>query len=156
MRTYLDAGVKVGLGTDVSGGASCSVLVAAREAAGVSRLLSAAGKEGEEGEGERMKIGVAECLFLATRGGAACLGLEGKVGAFEVGMEWDAQLVVLDKVPDEGEEDSSSEVGDDDDGGLVQCWNESSEGDVDKWMYCGDDRNTKKVWVKGKLVHARR
>ena len=25
-----------------------------------------------------------------------------------------------------------------------------------KWLYNGDDRNTKKVWVKGRLVHERK
>ncbi|KAL8822602.1 MAG: hypothetical protein Q9170_008392, partial [Blastenia crenularia] len=34
VRKLLDAGVKVGLGTDVSGGGSCSILTATREAAG--------------------------------------------------------------------------------------------------------------------------
>ncbi|KAI4166458.1 MAG: hypothetical protein LQ348_007807, partial [Seirophora lacunosa] len=52
VRDLLDAGVTVGLGTDVSGGGSCSVLTAAREAAGVSRLRSAfiSGQEEEEKE----------------------------------------------------------------------------------------------------------
>ncbi|KAL8803334.1 MAG: hypothetical protein Q9182_003222 [Xanthomendoza sp. 2 TL-2023] len=142
VRKYLDRGVKIGLGTDMSGGASASVLVAAREAAGVSRLL------GEEG-GE---LGVGECLWLATKGGAECLGLEGKVGGFEVGMQWDAQLVRLGRVG--GEEKGGSE--EKDDMGLVTCWGwETGAEEVAKWMYCGDDRNTRKVWVRGRLVHQR-
>jgi guanine deaminase len=24
---------------------------------------------------------------------------------------------------------------------------------VEKWVYCGDDRNTVAVWVRGRLVH---
>ncbi|KAL8931428.1 MAG: hypothetical protein Q9216_007203 [Gyalolechia sp. 2 TL-2023] len=158
VRRLLDAGVKAGLGTDVSGGGSCSVLTAAREASGVSRLLSAfeMGK-GEEEESERLKLTVEECLYLATMGGAEVLGLGGKVGAFRVGMQWDAQLVRLDKVSDNdgGEEDNGRKV-DKSDMGLAQCWgNESWEEKVAKWMYCGDDRNTRKVWVKGRLVHER-
>ncbi|KAL8678416.1 MAG: hypothetical protein Q9186_005224 [Xanthomendoza sp. 1 TL-2023] len=155
VRKYLDRGVKVGLGTDVSGGGSCSVLVAAREAAGVSRLLAV--REGEkgdgEGDGERWKLSVGEVFWLATRGGAECLGLEGKVGGFEVGMEWDAQLVRLGRVEGEGEGEEGEKK---DDLGLVMCWGgESREEEVAKWMYCGDDRNTRKVWVKGRLVHER-
>ncbi|KAI4131235.1 MAG: hypothetical protein LQ338_001328 [Usnochroma carphineum] len=151
VRRLLDAGVKVGLGTDVSGGGSCSLLTAAREAGGVSRLLSSFMTGDGEGERNRVKLGVEECLFLATRGGAEVLGLEGKIGAFEVGMEWDAQMVRLEKVPADGGGEGSRE-----DKGLVQVWGkETWEEKVAKWMYCGDDRNTRKVWVKGRLVHER-
>lgn len=154
VRRLLDAGVKVGLGTDVSGGGSCSVLVAAREAAGVSRLLSVFA-EREEKEKERCKLGVEECLYLATRGGAEVLGLREMVGAFEVGMHWDAQMVRVERVEDGGEDGERKEKADQD-RGLVQCWGkETWEEKVAKWMYCGDDRNTRKVWVKGRLVHQR-
>ncbi|CAL8581521.1 hypothetical protein XPA_007210 [Xanthoria parietina] len=155
VRKLLDHGVKVGLGTDVSGGGSCSLLTAAREASGVSRLLG----NFEELKGasardmERMKLSVAECLYLATKGGAECMGLEKKVGSFEVGMEWDAQLVRLESVPEDGDKDGEGEQANE---GIVQCWgNESWEEKVAKWMYCGDDRNTRKVYVKGRLVHDR-
>jgi guanine deaminase len=40
VRTLLDDGITVGLGTDISGGYSPSVLEAARQACLVSRLLS--------------------------------------------------------------------------------------------------------------------
>lgn len=155
VRKLLDHGVKVGLGTDVSGGGSCSILTAAREASGVSRLLAnfEQANGGSEAHTERMKLSVAECLYLATRGGAECLGLEKKVGAFEVGMEWDAQLVRLESVPEEGDDDGGEERVIE---GIVHCWgNESWEEKVAKWMYCGDDRNTRKVYVKGRLVHER-
>ncbi|KAL8703361.1 MAG: hypothetical protein Q9201_003446 [Fulgogasparrea decipioides] len=155
VRHLLDRGVKLGLGTDVSGGGSCSVLTAAREAAGVSRLLAAFAdeKEKEEGgkESDHMKLDVRECLYLATRGGAECLGLGDRIGAFKIGMEWDAQMVRLADVPNGGDAGKSS--GDE---GLVQCWGkETWEERVAKWMYCGDDRNTLKVYVKGRLVHER-
>lgn len=161
VRRLLDAGVKVGLGTDVSGGGSCSLLTAAREASGVSRLLSAFETGKREEERERVKLDVKECLYLATKGGAEVLGLGGKVGAFRVGMEWDAQMVRLEKVPEGGgEENGGKEGGEMEvrgvDLGLAQCWGkESWEEKVAKWMYCGDDRNTRKVWVKGRLVHER-
>lgn len=154
VREFLDKGVKVGLGTDVSGGGSSSVLVSAREAAGVSRLLSVFQK-GEEKEKDRVKLGVEECLYLATRGGAEVLGLGAKVGAFEVGMQWDAQMVRVDRVEDGGA-DGEGMGKEDEDKGLVQCWGKETWAEkVAKWVYCGDDRNTKKVWVKGRLVHER-
>ncbi|KAI4116474.1 MAG: hypothetical protein LQ345_003106, partial [Seirophora villosa] len=142
VRELLDAGVTVGLGTDVSGGGSCSVLTAAREAAGVSRLRSAFISGEEEKEKERVKLGVVECLHLATRGGAEALGLGDQVGGFEVGMQWDAQLVRLDTVAPDGRGGMGE-------GGAL-CWGgEDWEEKVAKWMYCGDDRNTRQVWVKG-------
>ncbi|KAL8987178.1 MAG: hypothetical protein Q9169_008721, partial [Polycauliona sp. 2 TL-2023] len=127
------------------------------EASGVSRLLG--GFEELKGASardmERMKLSVTECLFLATMGGAECLGLEKKVGAFEVGMEWDAQLVRLESVPEEGDGSGGGEGKGD--MGTVQCWgNESWEEKVAKWMYCGDDRNTRKVYVKGRLTKTMR
>ncbi|KAL9020309.1 MAG: hypothetical protein Q9185_002490 [Variospora sp. 1 TL-2023] len=163
VRALLDAGVKVGLGTDVSGGGSCSLLAAARDAAGVSRLLSCASssssfrRNGNDDDDERVKLSVAECLHLATSGGAEVLGLGGKVGGFEVGMQWDAQLVRLDRVPTTTGEGDGGGIGIGIVGeGLAQCWGgETWEEKVAKWMYCGDDRNTRQVWVGGRLVWER-
>ncbi|KAL2176757.1 uncharacterized protein P884DRAFT_202088 [Thermothelomyces heterothallicus CBS 202.75] len=152
-RLLLDRGIACGLGTDVSGGYSASVLEAARQAALVSRHV-AFGPGGQE----RDKLGVEEVLFLATRGGAETVGLGDKVGGFEVGMEWDAQLIGLGAIREDGEQE---EVDDEDGGGGgggnvdVFGW-ESWPERVAKWVYAGDDRNTIKVWVKGRLVHQRK
>ncbi|KAL8725883.1 MAG: hypothetical protein Q9166_007080 [cf. Caloplaca sp. 2 TL-2023] len=163
VRKLLDKGIKVGLGTDVSGGGSCSILTAAREASAVSRLLASfqQGKGENEQKTERTKLSAIECLYLATRGGAACLGLENKIGAFEVGMQWDAQMVRLRRVPGDADDEIEDREQEEEefkprDEGLAMCWgNESWEEKVAKWMYCGDDRNTRMVWVKGRLVHRR-
>ncbi|KAG6353974.1 hypothetical protein INS49_004945 [Diaporthe citri] len=141
VRWMLGKGVDVGLGTDVSGGYSPSVLDAARQAALVSRHVAM----GSSDEGD--KLSVEEVLHLATRGGARCVGLEGVVGGFGVGMQWDAQLVALDAVGEDG--------GGGDGNVDVFGW-ESWEEMVAKWLFNGDDRNTAKVWVKGRLVHERR
>ncbi|PTB63965.1 guanine deaminase [Trichoderma citrinoviride] len=171
VRWMWDKGIDVGLGTDVSGGYSPSILEAARQAAMVSRHVAmniqippdddAAAAEEKTKEKERVKLTVEEVLYLATRGGAKCVGLEDKVGAFEVGMEWDAQLVALSNVNDDGELPDDAAAANDDDGGdddgFVDVFGWESWGDrVAKWLYNGDDRNTKKVWVKGRLVHRRR
>ena len=47
----------------------------------------------------RAKLSTEEVLYLATRGGAAVVGLSDKIGGFEVGKEWDAQMIKLDEVP---------------------------------------------------------
>jgi guanine deaminase len=142
VRWLLEKGVDVGLGTDVSGGYSPSVLDAARQAALVSRHVAMGGDEGA-------KLSVEEVLHLATRGGARCVGLDGVVGGFEVGMQWDAQLVALGAVGEDGAGPAA-------DGNVDVFGWESWEEMVAKWLFNGDDRNTTKVWVKGRLVHERR
>lgn len=140
VRWLLDGGVDVGLGTDMSGGYSPSVLEAVRQALLVSRHVAMV-------DGDQAKLSVEECLYLATRGGAKVVGLENKIGGFEVGMEFDAQLVGLGVV----EEEESIE----DDGPVDVFGWESWDDRIAKWVFNGDDRNTNAVWVKGRLVHER-
>jgi guanine deaminase len=100
-------------------------------------------------DGDEAKLSVEEGLYLATRGGAKVVGLEERIGGFEVGMDWDAQLVRLGSVSDEGDLGAGEE-------GLVDIFgDESWDNKVAKWVYTGDDRNTVAVWVKGRLVHQR-
>lgn len=140
-RELLDEGIVVGLGTDVSGGFTSSMLNETREAVLMSRHVAM-------DHGDKAKLSVEEGLYLATRGGAEVVGLEGRIGGFEVGMDWDAQLVSLGGVGDDGALGS--------DEGLVDVFgNESWDDKVAKWVYTGDDRNTLAVWVKGRLVHQR-
>ena len=141
VRWLLDGGIDIGLGTDVSGGYSPSILEAMRQACLVSRHLAII-------EGEAAKLSVEEALYLATKGGAKVVGLEDRVGGFEVGMDWDAQLIGLDLVPKGGENMDrfySTPVD-------IFGW-ESQEERLAKWIFNGDDRNTRAVWVKGILVH---
>ena len=147
VRWLLDAGIDVGLGTDMSGGYSPSLLEAARHALLVSRHAAMA--QTSEAETERVKLSVEEVLYLATRGGAKVVGLENKIGGFGVGMEWDAQLIGVDTVSGDGELDGREGPVD------VFGW-ESWEDKVAKWVFGGNERNTKKVWVKGRMVHERR
>jgi guanine deaminase len=146
VRWLLEKGIGCGLGTDVSGGYSPSVLEAARLAALVSRHVA---MEGDD----TAKLTVEEVLFLATRGGADVVGLDGRVGAFEVGMEFDAQLIGLGIVGDNG--DVHVETEGTEDGNVDLFGWESWDEIVAKWLFNGDDRNTRKVWVKGRLVHER-
>ncbi|KAH6855811.1 hypothetical protein B0I37DRAFT_63357 [Chaetomium sp. MPI-CAGE-AT-0009] len=156
VRRLLDRGIACGLGTDVSGGYSPSVLEAARQAVLVSRHVVFMGEAVGGGERGREKLSVEEVLFLATRGGAEVVGLEGRVGGFEVGMEWDAQLVGLGVVGEDGEVVGGEGEGEDGGGDVDVFGWESWPNRVAKWVYNGDDRNTKKVWVRGRLVHERK
>jgi guanine deaminase len=141
IRKYLDTGITVGLGTDVSGGFSPSILETARQAIWVSRFVAML-------DGDHAKLSVEEALYLATRGGAAVVGLQDKVGGFEVGKEWDAQMIKLDEVAPYSEGASEHD-------GPVDIFGwESWENKVHKWLYNGNDKNTLAVWVKGRLVHS--
>ncbi|KAF7546586.1 hypothetical protein G7Z17_g8333 [Cylindrodendrum hubeiense] len=151
VRWMWDRDITVGLGTDMGAGYSPSILEAARQTALVSRHV-AMGIDEADPEHERSKLTIEEALYLGTRGGAAVVGLEGRVGGFEEGMEWDVQLIGLGDVNEEG---FPADI--DVDGGNVDMFGwESWEERIAKWVYNGDDRNTKKVWVKGRLVHSRR
>lgn len=141
VRDLLNRGITVGLGTDVSGGYSPSILEMIRHTILVSRHRSF-----EDGEGA--KLATEEALYLATRGGAKVVGLEDRIGGFEVGMDWDAQMITLNSVSEDGEEGLENPVD-------VFGW-ESWEDRIGKWAYNGDDRNTAAVWVKGRLVHQRK
>ncbi len=65
-------------------------------------------------------------------------------------MEWDAQLIGL------GCLDALGEVAGGEDSNVDVFGWESWEDRVAKWLFNGDDRNTKAVWVKGRLVHERK
>ena len=142
VRKLLDQGIDVGLGTDVSGGYSPSVLDAVRQACLVSRLVGYL-----HGGDDRYNLGVTEGLYLGTKGGAKVVGLPGTVGGFEVGMKWDVQEIGLGTVDEEGRGEPS--------GVDIFGW-ETWEERVAKWVWNGDDRNVKRVWVGGRLVHERR
>lgn len=93
-RRALGRGVKVGLGTDVAGGAQAGVLSQCAMAVTVSRLLedgvdplAAAAERGTPGS----RIDIAAAFHLGTVGGAEVLGVP--VGCFEVGRQFDAFVV---------------------------------------------------------------
>ncbi|CAI7564429.1 unnamed protein product [Penicillium bialowiezense] len=164
VRTFIDEGITVGLGTDVSGGYSPSILEAARQACLASRLLGHTAQwkqEHPKSDGEE-KLSVAESLYLATRGGAAVVDMAEDVGGFEMGMLWDVQLVQLggvrkvDQSPLEQISDGQKDLVEAGPVGNVDIFGtETWEEKIQKWVWSGDDRNVKAVWVGGRLVHTR-
>ncbi|KAG6858740.1 hypothetical protein C0995_014342, partial [Termitomyces sp. Mi166 len=108
LKEALEAGVKVGLGTDVAGGYSLGVMSAMRWAVGVARMREGAAqleKEDQTGDRDIPEGDVSNvegpvldwkgALYLATRGGAEALGLGPVAGTFDVGAPFDAQLIRL-------------------------------------------------------------
>lgn len=84
VRKYLDRGLRIGLGTDISGGHTLDMAQAVRDALSVSRLLW------RLGEGQYPHLRAREAFYLATAGGGAYFG---RVGAFREGYEFDAVAV---------------------------------------------------------------
>ncbi|KAL2810928.1 hypothetical protein BJX63DRAFT_400936 [Aspergillus granulosus] len=157
VRQLLETGVTVGLGTDVSGGYSPSILEAVRQACLVSRLLRHTHQGSESGSVKEVNDGhevlsVEEALYLATRGGASVVDMADDLGGFETGMLFDTQLVRLGRnVPDSEGRDSGVMPSD----SVVdifgwETWTER----VHKWVWSGNDRNVRAVWVGGTLVHS--
>lgn len=85
IRRYLDAGLRVGLGSDVAGGENESIFDELRKAIVVSKLY----KLYVDHDAEPLTF--PEGFWLATRSGGAFFG---KVGAFEEGFA--ADIIVLD------------------------------------------------------------
>ncbi len=88
LRKSMREGFKIGLGSDVAGGFSLSMLNEAKEAAESSKTWNILNR-GEE----TPPVNAEEALWLATLGGAEALGLEQNIGNFVRGKE--ADFVVL-------------------------------------------------------------
>ncbi|XP_053403346.1 guanine deaminase-like [Mercenaria mercenaria] len=130
VQKLLQQGVQVGLGTDVSGGYHPSILDAIRVAVHVSNSHAIIAANGYK------SLSVRDAFRLATLEGAKALSLDTVVGNFEVGKEFDALLIDLDSP------DSHVDVFDEDT--LEDC--------LDKFLYTGDDRNIRAVYVGGRKV----
>ncbi|NWQ78875.1 GUAD deaminase, partial [Columbina picui] len=86
VKKVLKHNVKLGLGTDVAGGYSASMLDAIRKTMIASNSLQIS-KVNETG------LTLEEAFQLATLGGSQALGLDDVIGNFEVGKEFDALLI---------------------------------------------------------------
>ncbi|MCS6813359.1 MAG: guanine deaminase [Cyanobacteria bacterium] len=82
----VDCPVHVGLGTDVGGGTSFSMLQTANEAYKIAQL-------------RRQNLSAFKALFLATLGGARALYLDHVIGSFDPGKEADFIVVDVQATP---------------------------------------------------------
>ncbi|HVW70460.1 MAG TPA: guanine deaminase [Steroidobacteraceae bacterium] len=138
LRRILQEGVRVGLGTDIAGGASPSILDNARHAVISSRQLES-GVDSEQTRDRRRRPGARidalTAFWLATAGGGAALDLP--VGVFKEGFQLDA--VLLDTtVPDSN----------------LRCAPAEAPQDVlQKIIYLASRSNVREVWVANRRVH---
>lgn len=140
VRRLIKEGIKVGLGTDVSGGYSTSMLDAIRQAVIASKLVSIGNGSAHEEEDTEVALTYAEAFHLATVGGAESLGLADKVGNFLVGKEFDA--LVVNPYSDNSPIDEAHDVSEAAD--VLQTFQ--------KFLFLGDDRNIETIFVRGKKV----
>lgn len=148
IRRMLNEGQKIGLGTDVAGGYSASLLDAIRQTILASRVSSMGVLAHAETDDPVQELGgnraeelypslsYKEAFYLATVGGAQVLGMDKVVGNFLVGKKFDALVVDVDV------DDSPIDTFDHDDASAR----------FQKFLYLGDDRNILRVFVDGKHV----
>ncbi|CAE6348527.1 unnamed protein product [Rhizoctonia solani] len=168
----LDRGLKVGLGTDCSGGFSPSILNAVRDAGIASKVIGmtsvgslpspygkptiANGKAPSSNGTSPPKLAdktlpLSALLHLSTLGGAQLCNLEQTTGSIEAGKEFDAVLVSVR--PEAGNANVWANLASGINSGAgEQIPTDSLEALLEKFFFCGDDRNVRKVWVRGRLV----
>lgn len=82
VRRYLDSGIRVGIGSDISAGHTLNMMDNMRAAIEMSKILYV-----EEG---KAPLSVSEAFYLATKGGGEFFG---EVGSFEPGYLFNALVV---------------------------------------------------------------
>jgi guanine deaminase len=139
LRRMLARGMHIGLGTDIAGGASASILDNARQAVIASRLLESgvdSARRREERGLPESRIDALTALWLATVGGGIALDLP--IGAFVPGYQFDAIVI---------------------DGDRADCnWRldavDAPDAILEKIIYGAARANIRDVWVAGRLARS--
>lgn len=142
IHRLLNAGMKIGLGTDVGGGYSPSILDSIRQAliasTSVNHLSTAESEHADEKSNDDC-LSLEEAFFMATLGGQEVLGQHDKLGNFLPGKIFDALII------DPYHDDSPFEVSEKD----------SLHDIIHKFVFLGDDRNIRQIFVDGKKILSR-
>ncbi|MFV0362895.1 MAG: amidohydrolase family protein [Suipraeoptans sp.] len=123
LRTFLDMGLKVGLGSDVAAGSTINMFRSIADAIQVSKLYWRLIDQSKK------PILTREAFYMATKGGGEYFG---KVGSFENEYEFDA-LVINDEEFKSPREFSLLER-------------------LERLIYLADDRNITAKYVEGRLL----
>lgn len=126
----IEQSVKVGLGTDVGGGTSFSLLQTMADAYKVIQLQGG-------------QLSAFQAFYLATLGSAKALSLDDKLGSFDVGKEADFIILDLQATPLMALRNPVLEVTSLDD--LASS--------AFALMMLGDDRAIKATYIRGNLAH---
>jgi guanine deaminase len=123
VRRMLEAGVPMGLGSDVAGGTHTSIFRAMSDAIQVSKLRQALIAPGEKA------ITLEEAFWLGTAGGGAFFG---GAGSFQRGCEFDALVI--------------------DDSNLKGPFELSIPERLERLIYLSDDRNITAKYIRGENI----
>ena len=123
IRAYLDKDMKVGLGSDVAGGAHLSIMRAMTDAIQCSKLRWRMYDQSLE------PLRFEEAFYLATIGGGEFFG---KAGSFEEGYEFNAVVLSDENLP------HPQEI--------------STKERLERIVYLGDDRNVLHKYIAGRIV----
>ncbi|EGF84379.1 hypothetical protein BATDEDRAFT_8571 [Batrachochytrium dendrobatidis JAM81] len=129
---------KIGLGTDVAGGYSSSLMDAMRQAIIASKVIHV-----NMDTTVYEPLTFSEAFYLATLGGAKVMALEHTIGNFMPGKSFDA-LLIDTASPIPGVESGMDIFAHDDAMSIFE-----------KFIYLGDDRNIVTVFVQGHVVSTR-
>ncbi|EDW58684.1 guanine deaminase [Drosophila virilis] len=140
VQRLIKAGITVGLGTDVAGGNSVSILNAIQRTLDVSKHLEFFKKQHICGTGsakvqdnDYQQLSYKQAFYLATLGGAKALALDHITGNFAVGKDFDALLVDVSVLEKPHRALTVDEL-------------------LEKFIFTADDRNITAVFVAGKRV----
>jgi guanine deaminase len=138
LRKILQQGVHVGLGSDIAGGASPSILENARHAVIASRRLESGVDPTLTREARRRpdsRIDAVTAFWLATAGGGIALDLP--VGMFKEGYQFDALII------DGRSRESNLRLNADDAPADI----------LQKIIYLAGRTNIREVWIANRRVH---
>ncbi len=141
LKRFQAMGIDIGLGTDISAGATPSIYDNAKQAVVSSRMLedgvSTALCAKERGVADS-RISIHEAFYLATAGGGESLSLP--IGKLEENYTWDVQIIdtkiASAKLP-------------------IFDAHEALDDIFQKIIYLVRPENIKEVWVQGERVHSR-
>jgi len=122
LRKYMDAGLRIGLGSDVGGAHSLDMREHIVETIKTSKLYWTVFPEYKP-------VSFSEAFYLATKGGGSFFG---KVGSFEKGYQFDALVI--------------------DDEKLINEIPHDLEERLERFVYVGSHENIVKKYVAGKLI----
>jgi guanine deaminase len=122
-RKFLGSGIKLGLGSDIAGGADTSIFRVMRSTIEMSKIRSVFSGSGDK------PLSLAEVFYLGTAGGGSFFG---KVGSFAPGNEFDAVVI--------------------DDANLTAPFKLTIEERVSRIIYFSDDRNIVAKYARGNPV----